>query len=95
MSGGAKVIVIGAGFGGSAAALRLAAEGYEVVVVDRDPGPIPDSPDEAWRWDRRSIRQYQFAHGLLPRGHALMVRSFPHLVQRVRQHGGLEINLAH
>jgi 2-polyprenyl-6-methoxyphenol hydroxylase-like FAD-dependent oxidoreductase len=90
-----KVIVIGAGFSGSAAALMLAADGHEVLVVDRDAGPVPAGPDEAWQWDRRSIRQYRFAHGLLPRGHRLMTRYFPHLVERLRQHGGLEINLAH
>jgi 2-polyprenyl-6-methoxyphenol hydroxylase-like FAD-dependent oxidoreductase len=90
-----KVIVIGAGFSGSAAALLLAADGHEVVVVDRDAGPVPAGPDEAWQWDRRSIRQYRFAHGLLPRGHGMMGRYFPHLVERLREHGGLEINLAH
>jgi 2-polyprenyl-6-methoxyphenol hydroxylase-like FAD-dependent oxidoreductase len=90
-----KVIVIGAGFSGSATALRLAAEGHEVLVVDRDAGPVPAGPDEAWEWDRRSIRQYRFAHGLLPRGHALMARSFPQLVEQLRAHGGLELNLAH
>ena len=90
-----KVIVIGAGFSGSAAALMLAADGHEVLVVDRDAGPVPAGPDEAWGWDRRSIRQYRFAHGLLPRGHRLMAKYFPHLVERLREHGGLEINLAH
>ena len=90
-----KVIVIGAGFSGSAAALMLAADGHEVVVVDRDPGPVPAGPDQAWEWDRRSIRQYRFAHGLLPRGHGLMARYFPHLVERLREHGGLDLNLAH
>jgi 2-polyprenyl-6-methoxyphenol hydroxylase-like FAD-dependent oxidoreductase len=90
-----RVIVIGAGFCGSAAALMLAADGHQVVVVDRDAGPVPAGPDEAWEWDRRSIRQYRFAHGLLPRGHGLLVRHFPHLVERLRQHGGLELNLGH
>ena len=90
-----KVIVIGAGFSGSAAALMLAADGHDVVVVDRDAGPVPAGPDEAWEWDRRSIRQYRFAHGLLPRGHRLMAQYFPHLVEQLRQLGGLEINLAH
>jgi 2-polyprenyl-6-methoxyphenol hydroxylase-like FAD-dependent oxidoreductase len=90
-----KVIVIGAGFSGCAAALMLAADGHEVLVVDRDAGPVPAGPDEAWAWDRPSIRQYRFAHGLLPRGHQLMVRYFPHLVDRLREQGGLEINLAH
>jgi 2-polyprenyl-6-methoxyphenol hydroxylase-like FAD-dependent oxidoreductase len=90
-----KVIVIGAGFSGSAAALMLAADGHEVLVVDRDAGPVPAGPDEAWTWDRRSIRQYRFAHGLLPRGHQLMAQHFPDLVERLREHGGLEINLAH
>src|SRR5215207_7525326 len=77
-----KVIVIGAGFSGSAAALMLAADGHEVLVVDRDAGPVPAGPDEAWQWDRRSIRQYRFAHGLLPRGHRMMAQLFPHLVER-------------
>ena len=90
-----RVIVIGAGFSGSAAALMLAADGHQVVVVDRDAGPLPAGPDEAWKWDRRSIRQYRFAHGLLPRGHRLMAQHFPHLVERLRQVGGLEINLGH
>ena len=72
-----KVIVIGAGFSGGAAALMLAADGHEVVVVDRDAGPVPAGPDEAWNWDRRSIRQYRFAHGLLPRGYRLMAKYFP------------------
>ncbi len=34
-----KAVVIGAGFGGLAAALRMAARGYQVTVVDRLPGP--------------------------------------------------------
>ena len=33
-----KALVIGAGFGGIAAALRLRAKGYEVSVIDRCPG---------------------------------------------------------
>ncbi len=90
-----KVIVIGAGFGGSATALMLEADGHDVVVVDRDAGPVPTGPDEAWGWERRGIRQYRFAHGLLPRGHQLMAQYFPHLVERLRDHGGLDLNLAH
>lgn len=37
--GSAPVIVVGAGFGGLAAALRLAAAGLPVCVIDRLPGP--------------------------------------------------------
>ena len=35
----ARAIVIGAGFGGIAAAIRLAARGYNVTIVDRLEGP--------------------------------------------------------
>jgi phytoene desaturase len=35
----ARAIVIGAGFGGIAAAIRLAARGYTVTIVDRLEGP--------------------------------------------------------
>ena len=37
--GGVRVIVIGAGFGGLAAACHLAGRGHEVVVIEREPRP--------------------------------------------------------
>lgn len=38
-SASADVVVVGAGLGGLATAIRLAADGHRVTVVERDPGP--------------------------------------------------------
>lgn len=37
LTAGGKVVVIGAGFGGIAAALRMRARGYDVTLLDRLP----------------------------------------------------------
>ena len=34
-------IVIGSGFGGSVAALRLSEKGYKVLVIEKAPGQLP------------------------------------------------------
>ena len=39
-----KALVIGAGFGGIAAALRLRAKGYEVALIDRCAAAMPPKP---------------------------------------------------
>ena len=36
-----KIIVIGSGFGGLAASLRLKAKGYKVTLIEKHPKPEP------------------------------------------------------
>ena len=43
-----KVIVLGGGLCGLASALMLARDGHEVTVLERDPAPVPESPERAW-----------------------------------------------
>ena len=54
-----KIVVVGGGLVGMAAGMMLARDGCEVTVLERDGGPVPGSPVEAWQdWDRRGIAQH-------------------------------------
>jgi glycine/D-amino acid oxidase-like deaminating enzyme len=62
-----KIVVVGGGVVGLAAAMMLAKDGCEVTVLERDEGAVPGSPGDAWRdWDRRGIAQFRQAHFLHP-----------------------------
>ncbi len=63
MARGTKVIVVGAGIGGLAAAMALSRIGCEVVVVERDDTPMPEDVEGAFEWDRRGAPQVRHTHG--------------------------------
>jgi 2-polyprenyl-6-methoxyphenol hydroxylase-like FAD-dependent oxidoreductase len=89
----AKIIVAGGGICGSAAALMLARDGHEVTLFERDDGPVPASVEAAWAdWNRRSVAQFRFAHILLARGHGILARELPDVVDRLAASGGLHYN---
>ena len=59
------IILLGAGMCGLATGLLLARDGHDVALLERDPAPVPDSPDAAWeRWARRGVAQFNQAHFL-------------------------------
>ena len=63
----AKIVVAGGGICGMAAAMLLARDGHEVVVLERDEAPVPPDPDASWdSWARRSVGQFRIAHLMLP-----------------------------
>ena len=89
----AKIIVAGGGICGSAAALMLARDGHDVTLLERDDGPVPDSVEAAWsEWNRRSVAQFRFAHIMLARGHGILARELPDVVERLATNGGLRYN---
>lgn len=89
----AAIVVMGAGIGGSAAALVLARDGHAVIVVDRDPGPLPPDVDAAWEsWNRRGVSQFRMAHLLLQRGASLLTEMLPDVLPRLEEVGGLRFN---
>src|SRR5674536_317327 len=62
----ARIVVIGAGVVGLGAAMLLAGDGHQVVVLERDPAPPPNDPAEAWRhWQRPGVNQFRLPHGFL------------------------------
>src|SRR5664279_4394771 len=62
----ARIVVIGAGVVGLGAAMFLAGDGHQVVVLERDPAPPPNDPAEAWQhWQRPGVNQFRQPHGFL------------------------------
>src|ERR1051326_6386332 len=53
-----RVAIIGAGPAGLFLGAGLARRGYEVVAVERDPGPSADGT-----WPRKGVMQFHHAHG--------------------------------
>src|SRR6476646_9323367 len=90
----ARIVVAGGGICGMAAALLLARDGHEVVVLERDEAPVPPDPDDTWTsWARRSIGQFRIAHLMLPRGYQILRAELPDVVARLEGAGGLTYNM--
>jgi 2-polyprenyl-6-methoxyphenol hydroxylase-like FAD-dependent oxidoreductase len=88
----ARIVLAGGGICGSAAALMLARDGHDVVVLDRDPAPVPADVEAAWSWSRRSVAQFRIAHLMLPGGHQVVRRELPDVAARLLAAGGLRWN---
>jgi 2-polyprenyl-6-methoxyphenol hydroxylase-like FAD-dependent oxidoreductase len=74
----ARIVVMGAGICGLAGAMMLSRDGHEVTVLERDPAPVPASPEDAWNdWDRDGVTQFRQAHWLLPIGRAVLEEELP------------------
>jgi 2-polyprenyl-6-methoxyphenol hydroxylase-like FAD-dependent oxidoreductase len=72
------VLVLGGGVIGLSTAMMLARQGHSVTVFERDPEPLPGSPEEAWEtWERRGVAQFRQAHYLQPPGSHLLGSHLP------------------
>ncbi len=90
----ASIVVAGGGICGTAAAIMLARDGHDVTLLERDPDPVPDSPEAAWAWNRRSVGQFRMPHIMLARGHGVMRAELPDVVERLVAAGGLVFDQA-
>ena len=72
------IVVLGGGVCGLAAGLMLARDGHAVTLLEKDPSPLPDSPEAAWEaWERRGVAQFRQAHFLQPRGRQVLDAELP------------------
>lgn len=86
-----QVVVVGGGVAGLGAALVLARQGHEVVVVERDDTPMPTSADEAFDWDRRGAPQVRHSHAFLARLVGLLRTEHPDVYQALLDEGATEM----
>jgi 2-polyprenyl-6-methoxyphenol hydroxylase-like FAD-dependent oxidoreductase len=89
----ARIIVIGAGVGGLVTGMLLARDGNDVTLLERDPAPLPDTPDDAWeRWERRGVNQFRMIHMFLPRFRQHLEAELPDAVDEFAQLGAIRFN---
>ena len=92
-TGGAHVVVIGAGIGGLAASLALSRLGYRVTVVERDDTPMPDDVEGAFAWDRRGAPQVRHTHGFPALIRVILRDRYPDVLQALLDAGVTEVSI--
>ena len=86
-----KIVVIGAGIGGLMSALFLARDGHEVVLLERDATPLPETPDEAFHWNRRGAPQVRHPHAFLAKLRNILRDDLPDVRKQLLDAGCVEV----
>ncbi|MEU8801170.1 FAD-dependent oxidoreductase [Spirillospora sp. NPDC048819] len=84
-----RIVILGGGVAGLAAAIALARRGLPATVVERDPAP-PDDRDPFMEWRRRGVPQFRLPHGFSARTRNLLAEHAPDVLERLRA-GGIEV----
>ena len=86
-----KIVVVGAGVAGLGAAVVLARDGHDVVVLERDATPHPNNADEAFAWKRRGAPQVRHSHAFLARLRNLLRDRLPDVRDDLLDAGATEL----
>lgn len=91
-----RVLVLGAGICGLGTALLLARDGHEVIVLERDGDPVPESPEAAWdRWDRKGVAQFRQPHNFMPGLREILETELPDIQESLPAAGACKYDLLH
>jgi 2-polyprenyl-6-methoxyphenol hydroxylase-like FAD-dependent oxidoreductase len=91
-----QIVVIGAGIAGLFAAMMLAGEGRQIVVLERDPAaPQDGDADSAFHeWHRRGVGHLRHSHAFLARLIGILRARHPALLDQLKAAGCREVGLA-
>ena len=84
-----RVVVVGGGFAGLAAALFLSRRGHAVTLVERDAGPADGggADDDALQWKRPGVPQSRQGHLLLARARRVLLEEAPDVLDAFEARG--------
>jgi 2-polyprenyl-6-methoxyphenol hydroxylase-like FAD-dependent oxidoreductase len=83
-----SVLIVGAGICGLGTALLLARDGHDVTVLERDGGPLPGSPQDAWdNWIRKGVAQFRQPHNFMPGMRLILEAELPDVQEAFRRAG--------
>ena len=86
-----RIAVTGAGVAGLMAALFLARDGHDVILLERDATPLPANADEAFTWNRRGAPQVRHPHAFLARLRNILRDDLPDVRQELLDAGATEV----
>jgi 2-polyprenyl-6-methoxyphenol hydroxylase-like FAD-dependent oxidoreductase len=90
----ASIVICGGSVIGLSVAIMLTADGHDVVVLEADPDPVPDSVDAAWAtWRRPGVPQFRQPHNFYPRARQVLEAELPHVPPRLSAAGCTPRNL--
>jgi 2-polyprenyl-6-methoxyphenol hydroxylase-like FAD-dependent oxidoreductase len=73
--------------------MMLRRDGHDVTILERDPEPVPTSPQEAWEhWSRAGVRQFRQPHYLQSRGRIVLEQELPDVLVALEAAGGLRFD---
>lgn len=88
-----KIIALGAGVVGLAAAMLLAKDGHDVTVLERDTTATASTADEAWEnWERRGVNQFRLPHFFLAKYRAIIDAELTEVAASLEANGALRTN---
>lgn len=90
-----RVVILGAGMAGLAAALMLGKRGFDVTMIERDPAPPDLSIDEVFaQWERKGATQLRHSHVFLGRLCTMLRDEHPAMLAELKAAGAREIPFA-
>jgi 2-polyprenyl-6-methoxyphenol hydroxylase-like FAD-dependent oxidoreductase len=89
-----RIVVLGGGVIGLSTAMMLQRRGYNVTVFERDGGPVPGSPEEAWQaWERQGVAQFRQPHYLHSAARQILDDELPDVKAALLQAGCVTFDL--
>lgn len=86
-----RIIIVGAGIAGLGAAMALAREDRDILVLDRDPPPSADLETAFEAWERKGVTQLRHSHVFLGCLVSLIRKRHPRLHTMLLQAGAREV----